>query len=185
MLLIKGELKNGLPKLWFGVSTGLRWTSWLGGGPVVTEVIYDPTKLTPCWLPPKHEAIPEAQEVVWDLKSEGEGIQDYILKRLLSYQQETAEKTPMAATVCSSVSFFACIVHRDSAGLVVWPAAYRSHRGLLCDADRSDRGKLSALLAQQKLFSGVGGREGNPSPARQIRRGPPPTRRGLLVGLES
>jgi hypothetical protein len=92
----------------------------------------------------------------------------------------------MAATVCSSVSFFACIVHRDTAGLVVWSAAYRSHRSLLCDARRSDRGKLSALLAQQKRFSGEGGREigGPTSPARQSRRGllrPPPTGRGLLV----
>jgi hypothetical protein len=37
----------------------------------------------------------------------------------LCYQQETAEKTPAAATVCSSVSFFACIARWDSGGMGV------------------------------------------------------------------
>jgi hypothetical protein len=80
------------------------------GGLVAAEVVYDATKLAPRGLPSKHEAIPAAQEA-WHGRSrmlrtsenpQGGG-------RLRGYQKETAEKTPAAATVCSRVSFFACI----------------------------------------------------------------------------
>lgn len=33
--------------------------------------------------------------------------------KFAGYQKETAEKTPAAATVCSRVSFFACIARCD------------------------------------------------------------------------
>ena len=39
------------------------------------------------------------------------------------YQKETAEKTPAAATVCSRVSFFACIARCESGEMGVGSAA--------------------------------------------------------------
>lgn len=50
------------------MSIGLRGSCSGGGGPVAAEVVYDATKLAPRGLPPKHEAIPAAQEA-WRWRS--------------------------------------------------------------------------------------------------------------------
>jgi len=42
--------------LWLGISIGFRGSGRGGGG--LAELVYDATKLSPCGLPPKHEAIP-------------------------------------------------------------------------------------------------------------------------------
>jgi len=45
--------------LWLGISIGFRGSGRGGGG--LAELVYDATKLSPCGLPPKHEAIPAAK----------------------------------------------------------------------------------------------------------------------------